>query len=257
MKRLIWWQSIAVLMVFFLPSYAVPQSDFWEELFFKSNQAYQEGRFSEAVDGYSLLIQSGHKSGHIYYNLGNAYFRVDDLGRAILNYERSRILMPRDDDLNFNLNHAGDQAVDAIHQSQDAISMTFFWLKSLSLYELFRFFIILNIIFWTILLGRLFFSGEWIYYIFLTTLTFWLIGGISFGLKWHMAANDNRAVILEKEAGIMAGPDDGDTVLFKLHAGTIVQIERSEVGWDLIRLSDGKRGWVETDAVECIRKPDK
>lgn len=256
MKRLIW-QAIAVLTVFFPPSYAVPQSDSWEELFFQSNQAYQEERFSEAAEGYNLLIQSGHENGHIYYNLGNAYFRENDLGRTILNYERSRILMPRDADLNFNLNHAGDQTVDAIHQSQDAISMTFFWLKSLSLYELFHLFVILNIIFWAILLGRLFFNGEWIYYVFLTTLTFWLIGGISFGLKWYMAANDNRAVILEKEVSVMAGPYEGDTVLFKLHAGTIVRIERSEVGWNLIRLPDSKRGWLAADAVESIRKPDK
>ena len=92
--------------------------------------------------------------------------------------------------------------------------------------------------------------GFWGFGILL--LVFWVISGLSFGLKWYQLEADDRAVILEPELNVLAGPDLGDTVLFKLHAGTMVQVERSEDGWALVRLPDKKRGWVGNDAMEGI-----
>ena len=223
-------------------------------MFFKANQAFKQGHYQEAIDGYEQLVSAGHESGHIYYNLGNGYFRLNRLGQAILNYERARLLMPRDADLNFNLSHARDQILDAVPESQGFSRMAFFWLDSLSLHELFWSFAILNILFWAILLTRLFHRSEWNYYLSVVLVVLWLIWGISFGLKWHQVGTDNRAVIIEQEVNILAGPDIQDTVLFKLHQGTIVHQERSEDGWFLIRLPDKKRGWIKAEAVERISK---
>ena len=86
----------------------------WEETFFKANQAYREGHFQEAIDGYLHLIRSGKEGGPAYYNLGNAYLKTDQLGRAIWAYERAFLLTPRDPDLRFNLSHARDQTRDAV-----------------------------------------------------------------------------------------------------------------------------------------------
>jgi uncharacterized protein YgiM (DUF1202 family) len=132
--------------------------------------------------------------------------------------------------------------------------MAFFWLDSLSLQEVFWGFGILNVLFWGILLIRLFHHSEWNYYLSLVFLVLWLIGGTSFGLKWYQVWNDGRAVILKKEVNILSGPDIQDTVLFKLHEGSIVHHERAEDGWFLIRLPDKKRGWVEAEAVEQIKR---
>jgi tetratricopeptide (TPR) repeat protein len=224
----------------------------WEEIFFKANQSYGEGRFEDAIRGYEQLIRSGHRSGHLYYNLGNAYFRREQLGPAILNYERAYLLMPRDEDLNFNLSHARDQMRDAIPQSEGFFQMAFFWLDSLSMEEMFWAVALLNVFFWGILFVRLFHRMEWTYYLFLILLIFWLIGGTSFGLKWYQAGSDDRAVVLKQEVSILAGPDVRDTVLFKLHEGTIVHHERSEDGWSLVHLPDKKRGWVKTEDVGLI-----
>lgn len=253
MKRSICMNIAIFFMVCFFASDTIAlQTSESEELFFSSNQAYRQGRFQEAIDGYGQLIQSGHKEGNLYYNLGNAYFRMDQLGRAILNYERAHVLMPRDADLNFNLSHARDKTQDAVSESHDLVSMTFFWLKDLSLGELLWGFAILNLLFWTTLLIRLFFKFEWTYYASLMSLILWIIAGASFGLKWYELNTDDRAVILEQEVNILAGPDIRDTVLFKLHAGTIVHYERSEDGWSLISLPDKKRGWVKAVAIEPV-----
>jgi tetratricopeptide (TPR) repeat protein len=224
----------------------------WEELFVKANQAYRADRFQEAVTGYQQLLQSGDENGHLYYNLGNAYLRLNDLGRAILNYERAHLLIPRDADLDFNLRFARDQIKDAVAPSQGFIDKTFIWLNSLNLDELFWIFAVLNVLFWGCLLGRLFIRSEWIYYGLILLLVFWVITGVSFGLKWYQLETDDRAVIVQPELNVLAGPDPQDTVLFKLHAGTMVQVGRSEDGWALVRLPDKKRGWVRSDAMESI-----
>lgn len=245
--------SIFILaMAVFLISDANARADKFEETFFKANQAYGEGRFQEAIQGYDRLIRSGHRNGHLYYNLGNAYLKTEQLGPAMLNYERAYLIMPRDADLNFNLSYARDQMRDAIPQSQGLFQTAFFWLDSLSMAEMFWAFALLNVLFWGILFIRLFHRMEWTYYLFLILLIFWVIGGTSFGLKWYQARSDDRVVVLKKEVSILAGPDVRDTVLFKLHEGTIVHHERSEDGWSLVHLPDKKRGWVKAEAVGLI-----
>jgi len=223
-----------------------------EEIFFQANQAYREGHFQRAIEGYLQLIGSGHRKGHIYYNLGNAYFRTDQLGRAILAYERALLLIPRDPDLKFNLSHARDQIRDAIGDSHGSIETVFFWLRSFSCTELFGCFAVLNLLFWSVLVIRLFNRSEWLYYMLLLTFSCWFIAGLSFGLKSYQVSTDDRAVILQDEANILAGPEKSDTVLFKLHEGTVVHRERSEDGWSLVRLSDKKRGWIPSKAIGPI-----
>ena len=227
----------------------------WEEIFYQSNQDYREGNFQEAAIGYEQLLHTGHAGPRIHYNLGNAWFRMNQLGRAILAYERAQIDMPRDADLNFNLTHARDQVVDAIPPSKGFFSMAFFWLPTVSRGELFWCFAILNLLLCAALLIRLFHRSEWLFYSLLLVLCLWLVTGLSLGMKWTQAHNDRRAVILQKEVAVLAGPHGGDTVLFKLHEGAIVEQERSESKWRLIRLPDKKRGWLPGEALELISPP--
>lgn len=223
-----------------------------EEAFFKANQAYREGRFQEAIAGYLDLIRSGCKRGAVYYNLGNAYLKADRLGYAIWAYERALLLTPRDPDLRFNLSHARDQTRDALGDAGGFLETLFFWLRSFSLQELFWAFAGLNGFFWSLLLIRLFKRSEWVYYLLLVFMCLWCVAGLSFGLQYYRIAKDERAVILPKEVDIRAGPDPADTVLFKLHEGTVVNHERTDDGWSLIHVSDKKRGWVKQDAIACI-----
>jgi tetratricopeptide (TPR) repeat protein len=249
-KRFTWLALIILVILSLRAPDTDAQNHELEEGFFRANQAYKEGRYEEAVKGYEQLVQSGLKNGHLYYNLGNGYFRQNQVGRAIINYERARLLMPRNPDLNFNLRNARDHTQDAIPESQGFMSMTDY----LSLDEVFSCFAALNVLFWAVVWIRLFFQWEWTYYLSITLLILWAIAALCFGLKWYQDRSDDRAVILQKEVRILAGPDIEDTVLFKLHEGTLVHCERSEDGWMLIHLPDKKRGWVTAEAVERIKE---
>jgi tetratricopeptide (TPR) repeat protein len=223
-----------------------------EELFFEANRAYKEGRYQQAADDYQQLADKGFANGDLYYNLGNACLRTGRLGPAILNYKRAQVLIPRDADLNYNLRFALDQTKDAVSLPQNYLNQAFFWLDSMTLRELLWAFGLLNVVFWGVLVLRLFSRQEWTYYVFIVLLIFWLMAGASLGVKWYQLKTDQRAVILAPAVDVLAGPESNDTVLFKLHEGTTVQRERTEGGWSLIQISPGKRGWIESSAVEKI-----
>ena len=224
-----------------------------EELFVEAGRAYREGRFQEAIDGYNELIKEGRINGHVYYNLGNSYFRMNKLGQAILYYEKARLLMPREADLRYNLEYARDQIQDAVAPKRSTVLMTFFWIESYNPRELFWVFIVVNIFFWAALAARIFIKTEWTWYLLFVVLIIWVVSAFSCGLKWYVMETDSRAVILREEVDILAGPDPRDTLLFKLHKGTTVQFERSEGEWSLVRLPDEKRGWLLNEAIGKIR----
>jgi tetratricopeptide (TPR) repeat protein len=78
--------------------------------FAKANQEYAQGHFREAISGYETLVRAGQWSANVFYDLGNAYFRTGDFGRAILNYERALALEPHHPEATANLQIARDEA---------------------------------------------------------------------------------------------------------------------------------------------------
>ena len=136
MKKSTWLLLIPVLFSYGYAAGLGAETPTAEELFLDANRAYQEGRFQDAINGYLRLIADGYKNGHLYYNLGNAYFRTNQLGRAILYYERAHLQMPRDADLSFNLRYALDRTQDAISPDRNYLEQAFFWLDDMTLHEL-------------------------------------------------------------------------------------------------------------------------
>ena len=224
-----------------------------EELFFKANQAYKDGHYQAAVKGYQELASRGGGGGHLFYNLGNSYYRLGELGRAILNYERARLLIPRDADLNFNLNQARDQTIDQAAESPGLLAQGFFWLDNLNLHEVFGAFVVVNALFFGFLALRLFRRPEWTWYVLIVFAIFAALGVASLGVKWHQVAGDDRAVIVAKQAKVLAGPDPGDTLIYRVHQGAVVHFERAENNWILVSIGQDKRGWVRSGEVEKIR----
>jgi len=226
-----------------------------EEIFFEASRAYHNGAFQEAADGYCHLIENGRASGHLYYNLGNAWFRLGRIGKAILAYERARLLIPRDSDLVFNLTQARDRTRDEIDDTAAVSFLDILGIESVNRYEAFAVFALLNILFFAILCLRIFRKAEWTYYLTIFLAIFVGIGGCIAAVKWYGPLTDDRAVVISAEVEVLAGPHPEDTVLFKIHEGAVVRHERSEDGWALLRLSEGKRGWAQADQVERVVKP--
>src|SRR4029453_2050304 len=86
---------------------AIAQSD---AEFAKANQEYAQGNFKEAIASYEALVRAGQWNANLFYDLGNAYFRTRDFGRAILNYERALALDNHHPEATANLQIARDES---------------------------------------------------------------------------------------------------------------------------------------------------
>ena len=75
-------------------------------LFYKANELFGQGDYDKAEKVYQKILASGFDSGNIYYNLGNTFFKQGRLGKAIVNYERAKRLLPYDSDVRANLKYA-------------------------------------------------------------------------------------------------------------------------------------------------------
>ena len=101
-----------ILSIFILAS--ISFADQTDYLFQQGVQAYQDGDYQTAREHFEAALQHGKASAALYYNLGNAYYKMDEIGPAILNYERAKKMEPGDEDVEFNLNVAQLQVVDKI-----------------------------------------------------------------------------------------------------------------------------------------------
>src|ERR1700757_2173564 len=98
---------VAATLAFFVATPVLAQSD---AEFAKANQQFAQGHFKDAIAGYEGLVRTGQASGNVFYDLGNAYFRTGDFGRAILNYQRALALERHHPEATANLQIARDEA---------------------------------------------------------------------------------------------------------------------------------------------------
>lgn len=241
-----------------------------EDIFFKANQFYFNGEFEKAVQLYESILKNhqfnffsvqlfpanlifqSESRGELFYNIGNCYFRLEQKGNALLNYERARRLIPRDADLKYNIEYVHDLTEDNLSQPENIIS-EIFGVNFFSQTELATVFCLINLMLFLFLTIRIFFRAEWIFYVIIIFSICWIVSGISFGIMIEQTIFDDRVVILAKEVDVLAGPDKKDTLLFKVHEGTLAYQERNESGFSLIRLPDNKRGWLISSAIEAVK----
>jgi len=226
----------------------LPQAQIMQDipsLLFKANEAYLAGNYPEAAELYQAIDMSGHLNGNIFYNLGNCYMRLGETGKAILNYKKARLLLPRDGDLKANLQYARSLRQDSLGDTSSSLWHSLaFWYFGMNFKELLVIFGILNLIFWVAALILLYRDSEWAKWTLALSLLLGLVMGISCGLKYRETFQNNQGVILDQETPVRAGFSRKDTVLFALHNGAEFKVLDKEKGWYKISLPDEKKGWL-------------
>ena len=219
---------------------------------------YQKGNYQQAIRDYEEILKNG-ESAEIYFNLGNAYYRTDNITKAMLNYERARLLSPGDDDINFNLQFARSKTIDKITPESEMFFVTWYkslvnftsvdnWAKTGILCIVMTLLLVLLYLFGPQLMLRKigFFGGLAFFVIFLLSNLF------AFQQK---QALDNRtgAIVISPSVNIKKTPAKNSADQFVLHEGTRVDIiDKGMTDWRCIRVGDGREGWIETKAIEEI-----
>jgi tetratricopeptide (TPR) repeat protein len=228
-------------------------------LYEKGNQAYTDGQFEEALTAYQEILNMGYANGPLYYNIGNCYYKLGEIGKSILFYERARKRMPANDDLKANLAIARLSVVDQIEPSSDFILLqavhAFLYLipRPLQLTLTLCAYVLWMAVLIGYLLSR---SAFWNY---ISRRLIWIFGilflilALSFTGRLIDERRTAEAVILADKVDVMSAPAAGGSeTLFSLHEGTKVRCDRSTDEWVEIILPDRKVGWVKRNVLEKI-----
>ncbi len=220
------------------------------EVFARGNNLYEVGRYEEAVKEYEKLLRLGYRSGNLYYNLGNAFFKLDQNGRAVLYYENALRMQPRDQDLRSNLDYALSLIEDRVEPPQKswAVRQLDGLVNSFNLREFISVAVVLYWLLFALLIAFVY-AREWRRPVLRMAVVNLLLLILVVALAFSRAQLDRRerAVILAKEVNVRYGPSSNDVVAFVLHEGSVVGIKNEKAGWYQISLPDGKSGWMKKE----------
>jgi len=224
----------------------------------QADSAYIKENYQAAVNCYEALLQKGEAAA-IYYNLGNSYFKLDQLGKAILNYERAALLHPSDEDIQFNLAMARSKTVDKLKPSNLGF-FTSMWqgvrnvLSSSAWAHLaVAFFLIMLSGIAIYAFSKRLFLRKLSFYAAIVFLFFTIISNMMSSQQKKKRIEQNYAIVLVPNITAHSTPDESGTALFLLHEGHKVMIKDASMeAWVEVAIEDGNTGWVPVSAIEKI-----
>jgi tetratricopeptide (TPR) repeat protein len=231
---------------------------FSNDLLQKAEKAYDSKKYKEAISDYEQLVKDGYRSYELYFNLGNAYYRNNELGKSIYYYELARKAEPNDEDVRLNLGIAASKTIDKIDAKENFFisavktnvlssftTNTWAWFSIISLaLACVLFFIFINST--TLIIKRV---SLFISSVMLICFCFTYFLGYS-ALKSKV--ENQFAIVVAKEVKIMNEPTQKANSKFNLHEGTKIRIVENNGDWVLIKLDNGNEGWVKLSDVGII-----
>ena len=223
-----------------------------------ADSAYVQGNYQKAIELYTELLKEG-QTADLYYNLGNAYYRTEEITQAILAYERALLLSPGDADIRFNLQLARTKTIDKMVPQSEFFAVT--WYRSLvnqmSVDGWAHTALVMLAAAIVLALLYLFSSPVWLRKVgFFGGILALLFFGLSNLFAWQQKqtlTHRDGAIVTGSAVPVKSTPATSGTDLFILHEGTKVTITDDTMQeWKEIRMPDGKVGWVETRQIEVI-----
>lgn len=221
----------------------------------KAEKAYADKNYKLAISFYESILKDGSTSYKLHYNLGNAYYKNNEIGKAIYNYELANKLQPNNKDVKTNLKIANEKTIDKIESKENffigAIKSGLVNSLSTNGWAWFSIFSLVG----ALLFAFIFFVSNKIilkrFGFFLSIISF--ITFITSMFLGYAALNDkqevNFAIITNRESRIHEEPQPNSKTKFNLHEGTRVSVLETNPDWTNIKLENGNEGWVKTTEV--------
>ena len=223
-----------------------------------ADSAYARQQYQQAIKDYEELLHDG-VSAELYYNLGNAYYRTDNITRAVLNYERALLLSPGDGDIRFNLQMARSKTIDKITPESKMFFVTWYHalVNIMSVDGWARTALVSFALAIVLALAYLFSARIWVrkvgFFGGLAFIAVFILANLFAYQQRQELVNRTGAIIISSAVPVKSTPSKSGTDLFILHEGTKVEITDGTMrGWKEIRVADGKEGWIETSKIEII-----
>ncbi len=249
------------LLLLFLclqPMFLAAQTSETDSLVSAADGLYAKENFEGSCKTYQQALEHGESS-NLCYDIGNCYYRLDDIAKAVLWYERAYILNPGDEDIRFNLDMARSKTIDKVVPRHEFFFVTWYktmvnWMSvdawawvCLVLFVLSLLAISLYIYGKQIWLRKLGFT------LFVVLLLMTVLGNVCAWSQRSRLQNRTGAIVMSPSAVVKSTPSKSGSDLFVLHEGTRVDIKDATLNdWWEVTLADGKQGWIQRKQIEVI-----
>jgi tetratricopeptide (TPR) repeat protein len=247
-------KNLIYLFLLFTTTLFFAQNDFE-----KGNELYKKGNYKEAVVAYEHVLQSKKHSSELYFNLGNAYYKLNKVAPSIYNYEKALVLNPEDLEIKNNLKFAHKLQIDEIKeiptvgfakllQHFTAIYHydTWAWI-TVSLAFLFLISFLGYLFSLSVVSKRIFFLGMFV-------LIFLILISISSALfERDRFVNDRPAIVFAEMVSVKKEPKISSSNVLMIHEGAKVYVQEVLNQWMKIKLTDGTIGWIEKDSIREVK----
>ncbi len=220
-----------------------------------ADSLYAADQFREAAQLYSQLPPSAS----ICYNLGNCYYRIDDMARAVLWYERASMLSPGNGDIRFNLDMARSKTIDKVTPRHELFFVSWYrTLVNIASVDTWAYLSIVAFVLGLVFLALcIFLSDITVRKVSLALCVLFMLatvmGNVCAFSQRHGLLHRTGAIVMDASAVVKSTPSATGNDLFVLHEGTRVEIRDATLNdWYEVELADGKVGWIESKQLEII-----
>jgi tetratricopeptide (TPR) repeat protein len=246
-------RGIVVTLCFFAGSIQGAPVNYWFE---KANALYEHQGYDSAAYYYERILSSGFTNSAVYFNLGNAYYRLKKVGPALLAYERALRLSPNDPDIQANVKFTNSAIIDHIPAPEksffDAVLLRLHTLLPLGVQLWTLFFLLLS-------LSVMFAAGLYVspnvrlWLIYLASLVVLVTAGLgaSAGIKIYNSERVEYAIVLSTSLDAKNEPN-GSKVIFTVHEGAKFRVHKTINDWSFVSLPTGLSGWVQNSSIGKI-----
>lgn len=230
-----------------------------ESIFNKATAAYNQGKYEEAISYYEEILKGGKHSAALYFNLGNAHYKKNEIAPSIYYYEKALLLKPDDPEIQNNLRFARNMTLDAITPLPQTDLQRYYrgllYAFSLDGWAFAGIFFVL------------FFVGAYLLFLgsntpnkkrigLISSLVSLMLAVVCTGLaylQYQAYRKDQPAIIFASEIPVRSEPNERSSSAFLLHEGTRVQVLDSLDQWRKIELADGQNGWIPSESMRLLK----
>jgi tetratricopeptide (TPR) repeat protein len=249
-------RTVQLLLVLWFSALVGAQND---AVFERANALYNEAKYAEAIDLYESILETEAHSAELYYNLGNAHYKLNNIAPSIYYYEKALLLSPNDREIKNNLAFAQNMTIDAIDTVPEVgFSRLFKNTVNAASADTWAVISIAGVLIFVLLFLLYHFAHATTRkrVAFIISVAGLLVAIISLTLafqKEHLDQKNKPAIIFVQESRVKTDPNKASEELFRLHEGTKVQILESYDDWYKIELADKSTGWIPAMDLKALK----
>lgn len=230
-----------------------------DSLFEQGNKLYNDGDYAEAIEKYEAILNNGKHSAELYFNLGNANYKLNNIAPSIYYYEKALQLAPNDKEIQNNIAFAKNMTIDAIDVIPEVgLSKIVNGFTRALGFDGWAYVAVVGMLFFVVLYLVYYFSYATVTkrLTFVASFAFLGITLITTTLAFHryeLQRKDQPAIVFAEESQVKSEPNLRSEEAFRLHEGTKVQVLDTLNDWKKIKLTDGKTGWISGNDIRMLK----